>query len=81
MGYFADIDRFFFGTHTGGRGGGKGGHPVKLVSTNLVGQMNRAMISVWLAMLLPFLDVHLKYHKHRTYIAGSCSDGLCCGCY
>ena len=25
------------------------------------------------------LDVHLKYHQHRTYRVGSC-DGLCCGC-
>ena len=24
----------------------------------------------------PFLDVLIKYHQHRTYIAGSCSDGL-----
>ena len=28
----------------------------------------------------PFLDVLIKYHQHRTYRAGSCSDGLCFGC-
>ena len=26
------------------------------------------------------VDVLIKYHQHRTYRAGSCSDGLCCGC-
>ena len=27
-----------------------------------------------------FRSVLIKYHQHRTYRAGSCSDGLCCGC-
>ena len=34
-----------------------------------------------LGMPVPFLDAGLKnMSEHWTYKAGSCSDGLCCGC-
>ena len=42
--------------------------------------MQRQTCSVGMPVLFPFLDVHLKYHQHWTYRAGSCSDGLYFGC-
>ena len=52
--------------------GGTLGRNAKIVTV----KQNVFYVSVGTSIGMPFLDVLIKYHRHWTYRAGSCSDGF-----